>query len=77
MQKELNILTQDYTVCKTELKKAKKQTEDLNQQVHDYIAKVQSAEEMLQQRVILFYLVFIILAFISVIWFLRTVQVMF
>lgn len=50
LQKELNILTQDYTVCKTELKKAKKQTEDLNQQVHDYIAKVQSAEEMLQQR---------------------------
>lgn len=44
-------MNQEYATCKAELKKAKKKAEDLNQQVHDYIAKVRAAEETLQQKV--------------------------
>jgi hypothetical protein len=35
------------------MKKAKKEAADLKEQVHEYIAKVRSAEETLQEKVLL------------------------
>ncbi|XP_065213055.1 myosin-2 heavy chain, non muscle-like [Planococcus citri] len=50
LQNEMATLTQDYLSCKTEMEKAKKETQDMRNQMHDYIAKVRAAEETLQQK---------------------------
>lgn len=53
LQNELATLTQDYLSCKNEMEKANKETQDMRVQMHDYIAKVRTAEETLHQKVCL------------------------